>query len=153
MKKIDLSYISKVCWIVCEFQLCILISFFASPLPDSGNDTAQLLDSVLIRHLFLCTQMSGCCPSFLIGNGTTPMLMEIRSKSALHCISAALIREHHEHTQAKCLADPLQGCRTDWMHFKDEGLQIITNDRAYLAGIKLNQNVRTGQADLLRWNK
>lgn len=39
------------------------------------------------------------------------------------------------------------------MHFKDEGLQIITNDRVYLAGIKLNQNVRTGQADLLRWNK
>lgn len=74
-------------------------------------------------------------------------------KSALHCISAALIREHHEQAQTKCLADTLQGCRTDWMHFKDEGLQIITNDRAYLAGIKLNQNVRTEQADLLRWNK
>lgn len=28
--------------------------------------------------------------------------------------------------------------------FKDEGLQIITNDRAYLAAIKLNQNVRIG---------
>lgn len=39
------------------------------------------------------------------------------------------------------------------MHFKDESLQIITNDSVYLAGIKLNQNVRTGQADLLRWNK
>lgn len=74
-------------------------------------------------------------------------------KSALHCISAALIREHHEQAQTKCLADTLQGCRTDWMHFKDEGLQIITNDRAYLAGIKLNQKVRTEQADLLRWNK
>lgn len=55
--------------------------------------------------------------------------------------------------EAKCLTDTLQGCRTDWMHFKDEGLQIITNDRVYLAGTKLNQNVRTGQADLLRWNK
>lgn len=93
-------------------------------------------------------------PVFLIGNGTTPLLMEIRNKSALSCVSAALIRgEHHEQSEAKCLTDTLQGCRTDWMHFKDEGLQIITNDRVYLAGIKLNQNVRTGQADLLRWNK
>lgn len=36
---------------------------------------------------------------------------------------------------------------------KDEGLQIITNDSVYLVGIKLNQNVRTGEADSLRWNK
>lgn len=93
-------------------------------------------------------------PVFLIGNGTTPMLMQIRNKSALYCVSATLIRgEHHERAEAKCLTDTLQGCRTDWMHFKDEGLQIITNDRVYLAAIKLNQNVRTGQADLLRWNK
>lgn len=35
-----------------------------NPLPDSGSDIIQLMDSVFIRHLFLCTQMSGFCPSF-----------------------------------------------------------------------------------------
>lgn len=68
-------------------------------LPDSGSDITQLMDSVFIRHLFLCTQMSGCCPSFLIGNGATPMLMEIRKKSALYTVYQQPLSE--ENTMSK----------------------------------------------------
>lgn len=51
---------------------CYLLIIIMNPLPDSGSNTTQLMDSVFIWHLFLCTQMSGCCPSFFNWNWNNP---------------------------------------------------------------------------------